>query len=291
MKRIWLVLMVLVGTMMLICGCSEDIKEEEVRLWQAPNWTQDGKVCFLEHYYVQKWKHEITGDTQAGGSEKITVYEINKDGGGLKKVATVKTNEFKYGPELGSINSSSAGDWVVFSIEDWNIGDHYPVMYVIKRDGTNQKEIGSGQYPDFSPDAEKIVYQKKDEGIWIMNRDGTNNHQIIGDGNAVKPVWSPDGTKIAYDLPGVSIIDTSGQILKFYDIERPLSPDWNGSPDTLGLGNGLSGKVRFININTDSVLEIETYTGGDFRWSFSGNKFIGYDENGYFTIDRSGTNK
>ncbi len=285
MKKV--LLSTLVISMLFGCNCQKQW-EDKITVWQAPNWTSDGKIVFLEHYHVQKIKKTITGNAQAGGNEKITVYEINNDGSGLKKIATIKENTFDYGPQLGGISSSSAGDWIVFSIEDWNRGEHYPVMYVIKRDGTNKKEIGSGRDPDFSLDASKLVYQKPDQGLWIMNSDGSEDHKIVSDGSS--PAWSPDGGKIVYSS-GPKIVDTSGALIKDYTLSRVLSPDWSDAIDTIGIGNGLNGKVRLISLSTDNVDTLDINTGGTFKWSPDGEYFVGYDKDGYFIIERDGTNK
>lgn len=43
--------------------------------------------------------------------------------------------------------------------------------------------------PVFSPDGTKIAYGKMESGLWIINADGTNNTRIIQMGNNEFPVW------------------------------------------------------------------------------------------------------
>ncbi len=59
-------------------------------------------------------------------------------------------------------------------------------------------------YPSFSPDGSKIVYEYYDFGkdandVWMMDSDGSNKTRLTtnftGDH---RPVWSPDGSKIAF---------------------------------------------------------------------------------------------
>src|SRR6516162_11838349 len=62
--------------------------------------------------------------------------------------------------------------------------------------------------PQISPDGKKIVYvrrfadratDKRYSNLWIINSDGTD-HRALTTGNRgdSSPLWSPDGTRIAY---------------------------------------------------------------------------------------------
>jgi TolB protein len=69
-----------------------------------------------------------------------------------------------------------------------------------------QLTYGSDQLsaPEISPDGRFIVityeYPDVHQGIWLMNRDGSNLHQLYDNPpqDAVDPTWSPDGSQILF---------------------------------------------------------------------------------------------
>lgn len=66
---------------------------------------------------------------------------------------------------------------------------------------------GGGPWPAmFSPDGQKILYESS--GIWTIGADGTGQ-AYLGEGDY--PVWSPDGSRIAFATDnGLAIMDADG---------------------------------------------------------------------------------
>ena len=148
------------------------------------------------------------------GLDPYDIYVANPDGTGLKRL----TN---YGVYTAEGTLSPDGQTIVFtSLKDGDLD-----IYTMKVDGTGIKKLttqpGYDGGPFFSPDGTKIVYRAwhptdtaltnyqsllkqrlvrpNRMEIWVMNADGTNQHQITNLGGAnFAPFFTPDSKKIIF---------------------------------------------------------------------------------------------
>jgi Tol biopolymer transport system component len=148
------------------------------------------------------------------GLDPYDIYVANPDGTGLKRL----TN---YGVYTAEGTLSPDGQTVVFtSLKDGDLD-----IYTMKVDGTGIKRLttqpGYDGGPFFSPDGTKIVYRAwhptdtaltnyqallkqrlvrpNRMEIWVMNADGSNQHQITNLGGAnFAPFFTPDSKKIIF---------------------------------------------------------------------------------------------
>lgn len=120
-------------------------------------------------------------------------------------------------------------------------------IFTIASDGSGLVQLTSAEaddlYPAYSPDGSEIAFISYRTGtgqVWLMNTDGTNEHQLTFDSveKDQVPDWSPDGSRLVY-AGGVDfgpfdlyVIDADGgglqQITSTPD-DDDFAPTW--SPD------------------------------------------------------------
>jgi hypothetical protein len=73
-------------------------------------------------------------------------------------------------------------------------------------------KIAAPFQPGVSPDGKTVAFMTGDR-VWLIDRDGKNLRQLFQDGRKQqRPVFSPDGTKIAFVICNNVAMDTSGEV-------------------------------------------------------------------------------
>lgn len=203
---------------------------------------------------------------------------------------------------------------------------------VINADGTNlvvltsanpQGESGENFSPSWSPDGSKIVFASNWNGrrkseIWIMNANGTGlvqlttNVQLGSDGggplfgNDTTPVWSPDGSRIAFSSTRDGLTDTelyvmnadgSNQTRLTDNTADDRNPTWSPDSQRIAFDRNATADFGINIINRDGTNLVNvTHDHFDPSWSPDGGKFVctGFDSNfeiAIFTINADGTNR
>jgi Tol biopolymer transport system component len=99
---------------------------------------------------------------------------------------------------------------------------YLPGLYVLNREGTEQRFLVTGQQPDWSPDGSAIVYvaglsscrggdservlRYASSSLHLISPDGGNDRQLTSpaqDETDENPAWSPDGSRIAFLRLGI----------------------------------------------------------------------------------------
>ena len=118
--------------------------------------------------------------------------------------------------------------------------DDLKSLHVINRDGTGRRDIGSGEYPAWSPAGDQIVYRGCVSGgrcgVVVANADGSNPRQITTHANDAAPRWSPNGGQIAFmsDRDGnweIYVINSDGSWLRRITLNAATDtmPVWSSS--------------------------------------------------------------
>jgi Tol biopolymer transport system component len=162
----------------------------------------------------------LDGSDAVGTARNIWI--VSADGTGLTALTKLSAN----GVSCSSPTFSPDGSKIVFASDralNGSDGLNTTVnIWVMNSDGTNPQPLtqltaGAGsEAPVFSPDGTKIAYasQRALDGsnasaggglnVWIMNADGSGATHLTSQTKAQVnlPVWSPDGTKIAFESQG-----------------------------------------------------------------------------------------
>jgi Tol biopolymer transport system component len=152
----------------------------------------------------------------------------------------------------------------------------------------------------------KIAYSNNFQ-IWVMNVDGTGQHEILGlvspqqIGDALDPAWSPNGAKIAvthvYFIPAhytqrVGVMRANGFALADVPAGTPVpgpadaNPAWSPDGNTIAFESDRSGnrQVWTMKTNGTGLVNLTHRSTGDDNspaWSPDGTKLA-------FASDRSG---
>lgn len=155
----------------------------------SPSWSPDGtQLAFL------------TVAPQRLGGRDMAVIEVAS--GGIRILYTIQEQPGGTGPQAWSPD----GKQLAFA--------SYDGIYVMNVDGTGAHRITryEGSHacydllPSWSPAGSAIVFsvlcEGGNEGLWAVEADGSDRRQLIAGDYEVdeyrSPVWSPDGTKIAF---------------------------------------------------------------------------------------------
>jgi len=170
------------------------------------DWSKDGKkICFMGKKQREKTYNLYTMDFDGENQKKITNFDHDY---------AWSPNYPRWSPDSKKITFE--GPNLSKTVRpDWAKTDLHPgTLYVINSDGTGMKRLFEvsgeedkwvgGRTASWSPDGKKIVFASSKTGenknhIYICNADGAGIRQITDSPYIErKPVFSPDGTQIAY---------------------------------------------------------------------------------------------
>ncbi len=226
---------------------------------------------------------QIVFASDRDGSDDI--YVMNADGSVVTRV-TDNSNTTNpphdwmpdWSPEGSKIAFQSTRDGVTEQI------------YTVNVVGTGLMKLtsfssGAAEGARWSPDGRSIAFYDYFRGIYVMNEDGSNLHELTADGSA--PAWSPDGQRIAFvtDRDGSSevyVMNSDGSAatrLTYNGAIHRQSLDW--SPDGRSIAFASNRDGNFFEIYTmradgSGAQRLTHDAGRDYvpRWSPDGRRIV-----------------
>lgn len=154
----------------------------------GPTWSPDG--------------NQIAFSSSRDGVGEI--YVIEKDGSGETNI----TNTPYFLDEHPTW--SPDGNQIAFTSYRFDLVPEippvFPQIYVMNTDGTSQTRLttndeANDERPAWSPDGNQIAFDSDRDGntgIYVIEKDGSNQTKITDDSSAFYPAWSSDGSRISF---------------------------------------------------------------------------------------------
>jgi dipeptidyl aminopeptidase/acylaminoacyl peptidase len=217
-----------------------------------PVWSPDGtRIAFSSTRYDASlegctfgFPHEFRCPTD--------IYVMDADGTNVERLTDDPAGEFMptWSPD---------GSRIAFVREGDPASGTYEGIYTMAPDGADVRRVssssgGSDFWPSWSPDGSKLVFaaiRNEDWGIWVVNADGSDEYMILGGtgaGYVDDPVWSPDGTLIAF-VGNMAVDDYSPE-----DALYVMHPDGTGvTPIADAPRYGVAGDIAWQPIPAGTV--------------------------------------
>jgi dipeptidyl aminopeptidase/acylaminoacyl peptidase len=111
-----------------------------------------------------------------------------------------------------------------------------PTIWSVSMDGSAPRQLGPGTSPVPSPRSGPIAFLRGGQ-IWFAQPDGKTEQPFQVRGQLAGPVWSPDGTHLAFscnrgDHSLIGVYDVPGKTLRYLDPGTDFDSDPEWSPDS-----------------------------------------------------------
>lgn len=110
-------------------------------------------------------------------------------------------------------------------------------IYIIDREGDNERFLTAGRFPDWSPDGTQIAFHDPSDGdndIFVINADGSERRKLTeNDQHDEFPRWTGDGERIVYahspvghgEIHWIDVATGTDELISYGTPPLDISPD------------------------------------------------------------------
>ncbi len=209
----------------------------------------------------------IFDDPNVEGDETIQLQLSNPTNGGLLGSITTTTITIRDIEPVPQLIAPKANGKIAF-VRDFLSGGSGRDLFVMNSNGSSPTNVTNS--PDvyeegqsWSPDGLKLAYAALDfegpgsiTGINVINADGTGRVRLTQSSTDAEPVWSPDGTRIAFTRrvgfsKQLMVMNANGSNVELVH-EAPYIEMLRWSPD----GTHIAYKGRSFSTDNDAIFEV-----------------------------------
>lgn len=171
-------------------------------------------------------------------------------------------------------------------------------IYRTRADGTGLVAVGSGYFPTWSPNGQRIAFARGEDNVYVMDVDGANVQHVAGNlasytSIASAPTWSPDGRRLAL-FSGDGWGDIEITVVPLDGATPPiLIPGWlpAWSPDGSRITFFFGAAQWTVSSDGSNPTKLTDYSGpgGDAAWSPDGKQIAFADSRGISVVNADGS--